>query len=81
MSKYLVYVTRAGADNRSRAEAQRRGCGPDHVTQYWWEVIEGANGNFACAIPEKPGEEDNLSASDRSRLSATFTRKPPEVTP
>lgn len=72
--KHLVYVTLTGADNRSRSEAQRRNCGP--VTTHWWEVVEGIDGGFACAIPEKPGEEDNLSANDRSRLSTTFTRKP-----
>lgn len=77
--KFMVYATRAGAENRSRAEAVRRGCGP--VTTQWWGVVEGETGDFACAIPEKPGEEDNLSAADRSRLSTTFTRKPPEKKP
>jgi hypothetical protein len=77
--KHLVYVTLTGADNRSRSEAQRRNCGP--VTTHWWEVVEGADGSFACTIPEKPGEEDNLSAADRARLSTTFTRKPPEIAP
>lgn len=77
--KHLVYATFAGADNRSRSEAQRRGCGP--VTTHWWEVREGAAGDFACAIPDRPGEESNLSASDRSRLSTTFQPKPTEATP
>lgn len=76
--KFLVYATRTGADNRSRAEAQRRGCLPGNVTTHWWEVIEGEAGDFACVVPEKAGEEDNLSAADRSRLKATFSRKPPE---
>ncbi len=77
--KHLVYVTRAGADNRSRSEAQRRNCGP--VTTHWWDIVEGEAGDFACTIPEKPGEESNLSTADRTRLSTTFKRKPPEISP
>lgn len=76
--KHLVYVTLTGADNRSRSEAQRRNCGP--VTTHWWDVVEGEAGDFGVVIPDKPGEEDNLSANDRTRLSTTFKRKPPEVT-
>lgn len=77
--KFLPYVTRAGADNRSRSEAQRRNCGP--VTTHWWDVVDGAAGDFACVLPDMPGEEDNLSAADRSRLSATFSRKSSEEPP
>lgn len=71
--KCLVYTTRTGAENRSRAEAQRRNCGP--VTTHWWEVVEGAAGDFGVVILPRPGEEANLSAADRSRLNAAFVRK------
>lgn len=76
--KFMVYATRAGADNRSRSEAQRRKCGP--VTTHWWDVIPGTDGNFALGIPDKPDEETNMTAADRSRLVATFSRKPLEET-
>lgn len=78
MMKYMTYATRTGAENRSRTEAQRRNCGP--VTTHWWDIVEGAAGDFACVIPDRTGEEDNMSASDRSRLKTTFNRKPPEGT-
>jgi hypothetical protein len=73
--KYLNYATRVGAENRSRAEATRRGCQPGNVTTHWWDVVEGVDGTFSCAIPDRFGEEDNLSAADRGRLSSTFQRK------
>lgn len=74
--KFLVYVTRTGAENRSRSEAQRRNCGP--ATTHWWGVVEGAAGDFACEVPDDPAELEFMSAADRSRLKATFSRKPPE---
>lgn len=74
--KYLVYATRNGAENKSRSEAQRRGCGP--ITTHWWDVVEGETGDFAVIIHEKAGEEDNLSAADRARFNPSFKRKPTE---
>lgn len=73
--KFMVYATRGGAENRSRAEAQRRGCGSDSVTQFWWEVVEGADGSFACIVGDNPDEHRNMSASDKNRLVDNFTRK------
>lgn len=75
MARFLVYATRAGAENRSRAEAQRRGCGtPDHVTQFWWEVEEGVAGDWAVVVPNAEADE-RLTPTDRSRLSLAFAMK------
>lgn len=72
--KFMVYATRTGAENRSRAEAQRRGCGPSSVTQLWWDVVEGTDGSFACVIKDVEDEE-NMSSTDRNRLSTTFQQR------
>lgn len=75
--KYMVFPTQAAARARSRSEAQKRNCGP--VTTHWWNIVEGATGDFAIEIADKPKEEDNLDASDRSKLNPAFVRKAQEV--
>jgi len=75
--KFISYPTQAAAIARSRAEAQTRKCGP--VTTHWWDVVEGAAGDFAIRIPEKASEEVNLTTAEKGRLATTFNRKAPEA--
>lgn len=77
MPRALVYATRNGAENRSRAEAQRRGCGaPGQVTQLWWHVAEGDDGQWGVVLMNDDKEDGNLSSADRARLKAAFKLKP-----
>lgn len=46
------------------------------MTTHWWDVIEGEAGDFAVVVPEKPREEENLSAADKARFNPSFKRKP-----
>lgn len=73
MADYLIVADKEAAIARSRAEAQRRGCGP--ITTHWWSWIEHPEDKRAALLMQDEEDKAALSVKDKGDVKSEAALK------